>query len=279
MQRLGPPHWPNYPPGRAYGDLYDRDRSAGLARRPARRPPDRGRSRPLGITVDCLPLADVPVPGADSVIGDRAYGTTPAQVAAIAAAVAEGLGGRRRAAGAQAHSRPRPRDRRQPRQPAGRRRRPRHARSDRFRRVSPAAQAAAGDDRACCVHRDRPGRAGHHFGHDDARGDSRIHRVRRPADERRRVDGGPVRVRLASARGCARGRLRRRASLQRQARRDARGRGRMRRRSPARRSARADAALARPPPACTVRSATARRRIRPLLAAVGPCAASSGKSA
>jgi beta-N-acetylhexosaminidase len=36
-------------------------------------------------------LADVPVAGADNVIGDRAYGTTPAQVAAIAAAVAEGL--------------------------------------------------------------------------------------------------------------------------------------------------------------------------------------------
>ncbi len=45
----------------------------------------------LGITVDCLPLADVPVAGADAVIGDRAYGTDPAKVAAIARAVAEGL--------------------------------------------------------------------------------------------------------------------------------------------------------------------------------------------
>jgi len=45
----------------------------------------------LGITVDCLPLADVPVRGADQVIGNRAYGETPDQVAAIAAAVAEGL--------------------------------------------------------------------------------------------------------------------------------------------------------------------------------------------
>jgi beta-N-acetylhexosaminidase len=41
--------------------------------------------------VDCLPLGDVPVAGADRVIGDRAYGDTPAQVSAIAAAVAEGL--------------------------------------------------------------------------------------------------------------------------------------------------------------------------------------------
>ena len=45
----------------------------------------------LGINVDCLPLADVPVSGADRVIGDRAYGETPDKVAAIAAAIAEGL--------------------------------------------------------------------------------------------------------------------------------------------------------------------------------------------
>ena len=45
----------------------------------------------LGITVDCLPLADVPVPDADAVIGDRAYGTEPGKVAAIARAVTEGL--------------------------------------------------------------------------------------------------------------------------------------------------------------------------------------------
>ena len=45
----------------------------------------------LGVTVDCLPLADVPVPGADAVIGNRAYGTEPKKVAAIARAVTDGL--------------------------------------------------------------------------------------------------------------------------------------------------------------------------------------------
>jgi beta-N-acetylhexosaminidase len=44
-----------------------------------------------GITVDCLPLADVPVAGADAVIGNRAYGTEPAKVASIARAVTGGL--------------------------------------------------------------------------------------------------------------------------------------------------------------------------------------------
>ena len=43
------------------------------------------------MTVDCLPLADVPVAGADAVIGDRAYGTEPGKVAAIARAVTDGL--------------------------------------------------------------------------------------------------------------------------------------------------------------------------------------------
>src|SRR5204863_6603712 len=45
----------------------------------------------LGIDVDCLPLADVPVDEADRVIGDRAYGTAPHKVATIGAAVADGL--------------------------------------------------------------------------------------------------------------------------------------------------------------------------------------------
>jgi len=45
----------------------------------------------LGVDVDCLPLGDVPVEGADAVIGDRAYGTEPVKVAALAGAIAEGL--------------------------------------------------------------------------------------------------------------------------------------------------------------------------------------------
>jgi beta-N-acetylhexosaminidase len=47
--------------------------------------------RPLGIDVDCIPIADVPVAGGDPVIGDRAYGNEPGKVARIAKAIAEGL--------------------------------------------------------------------------------------------------------------------------------------------------------------------------------------------
>lgn len=91
VQRLGPPHWPVYPAGAVFGALYDLDSALGLraawlsARLIAADLLD------LGITVDCLPLADVPVAGADAVIGNRAYGTEPAKVGEIARAVAKGL--------------------------------------------------------------------------------------------------------------------------------------------------------------------------------------------
>jgi beta-N-acetylhexosaminidase len=91
VQRLGPPHWPVYPPGAAFGALYDIDSALGLAaaRLSARLIADD--LTQLGINVDCLPLADVPIDGADAVIGNRAYGTEPAKVAAIARAVTNGL--------------------------------------------------------------------------------------------------------------------------------------------------------------------------------------------
>jgi beta-N-acetylhexosaminidase len=91
VQRLGPPHWPVYPPGAVFGALYDIDRALGLsaARLSARL--IAADLIDLGVTVNCLPLADVPVAGADAVIGNRAYGIEPAKVAAIARAVTEGL--------------------------------------------------------------------------------------------------------------------------------------------------------------------------------------------
>jgi beta-N-acetylhexosaminidase len=91
VQRLGPPHWPSYPAGAVYGALYDRDRGAGLAAARLGARLIAADLRRLGIDVDCLPLADVPAPGADPIIGDRAYGETPDKVAALAAAAAEGL--------------------------------------------------------------------------------------------------------------------------------------------------------------------------------------------
>ncbi|EJN13504.1 beta-glucosidase-like glycosyl hydrolase [Bradyrhizobium sp. YR681] len=91
VQRLGPPHWPVYPPGAIFSTLYDTDSALGLAAARLSARLIAADLADLGITVDCLPLADVPVPGADGVIGNRAYGTSPGKVAAIARAVTEGL--------------------------------------------------------------------------------------------------------------------------------------------------------------------------------------------
>src|SRR5215216_6309968 len=91
VARLGPPHWPVYPPGAVFGALYDLDPALGLsaARLSARL--IAADLIDLGVSVDCLPLADVPVEGCDAVIGNRAYGTEPGKVADIARAVTEGL--------------------------------------------------------------------------------------------------------------------------------------------------------------------------------------------
>ena len=91
VQRLGPPHWPAYPPGAAYGAIYDRDQEAGLAAARLGARLIAADLAALGIDVDCMPIADVPVAGADPVVGDRAYGNDPAKVAAIAGAIAAGL--------------------------------------------------------------------------------------------------------------------------------------------------------------------------------------------
>jgi beta-N-acetylhexosaminidase len=91
VPRRGPPHWPVYPAGAAFGALYDRDRVLGLKAARLSAQLIANDLADLGITVDCLPLADVPAPGADAVIGDRAYGTEPDKVVAIARAVTEGL--------------------------------------------------------------------------------------------------------------------------------------------------------------------------------------------
>ena len=91
VQRLRPPHWPAYPPGAVFSAIYDRNPASGLAAARLGAHLIAADLKALGIDVDCLPLADVPVPGGDDVIGDRAYGTEPAKVAAIAGAVADGL--------------------------------------------------------------------------------------------------------------------------------------------------------------------------------------------
>src|SRR5918998_3470684 len=91
VQRMGPPHWPKYPPGRAFGQLYAQDPLAGreLTRLGARLIAHDLLS--VGITVDCLPVLDVPIEGAHDIIGDRAYASDADSIAVLGRAAAEGL--------------------------------------------------------------------------------------------------------------------------------------------------------------------------------------------
>src|SRR5713226_4525307 len=74
VQRLGPPHWPSYPAGAAYGRIYDRNAAEGIKAAYLGARLIAADLAAVGVDVDCLPIADVPVAGADSIIGDRAYG-------------------------------------------------------------------------------------------------------------------------------------------------------------------------------------------------------------
>jgi beta-N-acetylhexosaminidase len=91
VQRLRPPLAPNYPSGAALGAIYRQSPAAG---RQAARILSRLHAldlRKLGINVDCLPVLDVPVEGADNVIGDRAYGFDPKTVTEMGREAALGL--------------------------------------------------------------------------------------------------------------------------------------------------------------------------------------------
>ena len=91
VQRMGPPNWAKYPSAATFAALPSIERAAqlDLARVSARlMAVDLAE---VGITVDCLPVLDVPAPGGHGVIGDRAYADDAATVALFGRAVAEGL--------------------------------------------------------------------------------------------------------------------------------------------------------------------------------------------
>ena len=91
VARLKPPHWRTRPPGARFGEAYVH--SAENAREAtylnARLIAHDLAS--LGINVDCLPVLDVPQPGAHDVIGDRAFATDPAVIIDLGRAQIEGL--------------------------------------------------------------------------------------------------------------------------------------------------------------------------------------------
>lgn len=88
VQRMRPPVWRRYPSAAAFLQASEAHR-AGLVRAGARL--IASELAEVGISVDCLPVLDVPAPGGHDVIGDRAYSNDAASVARLGRAACEGL--------------------------------------------------------------------------------------------------------------------------------------------------------------------------------------------
>lgn len=91
VARLRPPHWSPYPCGEAFDKLYEIAPASAIEAARANAVAMALELSAMGITVDYHPPLDLRIPGAHDVIGDRALGCDPMQVAALGRAILEGL--------------------------------------------------------------------------------------------------------------------------------------------------------------------------------------------
>lgn len=91
VQRLKPPYWRSVPPASSFADLYDIDRERALEAVRLNSYLIARELCDLGININCAPVLDLPQPGADLIIGDRAYGNNTSKISALALAACEGL--------------------------------------------------------------------------------------------------------------------------------------------------------------------------------------------
>lgn len=91
VARMRPPQWPAFPCGWAFAELYEKAPSSALEAARSNAHALALTLRSSGVNVDCLPLLDVRQPDADDIIGDRALGSDPMQVAALGRSMLDGL--------------------------------------------------------------------------------------------------------------------------------------------------------------------------------------------
>jgi beta-N-acetylhexosaminidase len=91
VARMKPPEWEAFPPGEMFARLWDLAPASAIEAARVNAEALGIDLAEVGITVDYLPLLDVRQPGAHDVIGDRALGSEPMQVAALGRAVLDGL--------------------------------------------------------------------------------------------------------------------------------------------------------------------------------------------
>jgi beta-N-acetylhexosaminidase len=91
VARMKPPEWPAFPAAERFDLLYQAAPSSAIEAVRANARAIGLMLRSAGINVDALPLLDVRQPGATDIIGDRALGSNPMQVAALGRVVLDGL--------------------------------------------------------------------------------------------------------------------------------------------------------------------------------------------
>ena len=91
VARMKPPVWPAFPSAEMFARLYRISPVAAIEAARANAQAIAVTLREVGVNVDYLPLLDVRQEGASDIIGDRALGAEPMQVAALGRAVLEGL--------------------------------------------------------------------------------------------------------------------------------------------------------------------------------------------
>ena len=91
VARMRPPEWPAFPAAGAFARLYAKAPMSAIEAARANAQAIAAMLAECGINVDALPLLDVRQEGAHDIIGDRALGSDPMQVAALGRAVLDGL--------------------------------------------------------------------------------------------------------------------------------------------------------------------------------------------
>lgn len=91
VARLRPPLWSPFPSGEAFDRLYQIAPASAIEAARVNATAMGQELSAMGITVDYHPPLDLRIPGAHDVIGDRALGSDPMQVAALGRAILEGL--------------------------------------------------------------------------------------------------------------------------------------------------------------------------------------------
>jgi beta-N-acetylhexosaminidase len=91
VARMKPPEWSAFPPGAAFDRLYKIAPASAIEAARLNAHALALELAEVGITVDFHPPLDLPQPGAHDVIGDRALGHEPMQVAALGRAILDGF--------------------------------------------------------------------------------------------------------------------------------------------------------------------------------------------